>query len=168
MDAIVTALGFNARVFLLETGLFLALLVFMNAFFWKPIMAHLAGRDQEKADAYRRVESTEREMESLRADYMARITQIEAEARSHIQAAIKEAQSERERIIAEARAHSEATLKQGAADLERSNAEALNALRDRMVGIASLAADKALGSAGDKAALRQTIESRIAQSTPTV
>lgn len=166
MQAITEALRFDPKIFILQLVLFLALLVTMNALFWKPMMAHLAGRDREKADAYRRVDETEREMERLRADYMARITQIESEARAHIQTAIKEAQTERERILMEARAHADATLKQGIADMQAEKIQALQDLRPRLVGIAANAAHSALGSVGDQSALRQSIETRIAQNTP--
>lgn len=167
MQAIQEALGFSPLAFVLEIVVFVFLLVFMNAFFWKPIMGHMAERDKAKSDAYKKVQTTEQEMEALRTDYLARITQIEAEARAHIQAAIKEAQTERERIIAEAREQSDATLRQGIADMQREKISSLQSLRGRMVGLASNAAVLALGSAGDANALRQTIETRIAQNTPT-
>jgi len=167
MDAIIAALGFNVKAFLAELVLFISLLIFMNAMFWKPIMAHLAARDKEIADANRKAHVTEQEMERLRADYMARITQIEAEARAHIQTALKEAQAERERILHEARTYAETTLRDGIASMEHEKFEALKALQERMVGIAVTAADRALGSAGDAAAIRQSIISHIAQHTPT-
>ena len=168
MQSILNALHFDVMAFVVQTVLFIALLFVMNGLFWKPILAHLALRDKEKADAYRKVETTEREMEALRADYLARITQIEAEARTHIQTAIKEAQSERERIMAAARLQTETLLKEGIAAMEREKIEALISLQPRMVSIAAGAADKALGSAGDATALRQAIETRIVQHTPTL
>ena len=167
MQPILDALRFDITAFLLQTALFIGLLVVMNAIFWKPMMAHLSARDREKADAYRKVETTEREMEALRADYMARITQIEAEARSHIQAAIKEAQVERERILTEARQHTENALKQGIAEMQSEKIQALQDLRGRLVEMASNAASGALGSASDKASLRQSIEARVIRDTPT-
>ena len=168
MQDILNALHFDVWAFIFQVVLFITLLLVMNALFWKPILAHLALRDKEKADAYRKVETTEQEMEALRADYLTRITQIEAEARSHIQVAIKEAQSERERIMTEARMQTDALLKQGIAAMESEKIEALISLQPRMVGIASSAADKALGSAGDQTTLRQAIETRIMQHTPTL
>jgi F-type H+-transporting ATPase subunit b len=100
-------------------------------------------------------------MEKLRADYIVRIAEVEAEARGHIQTAIKEAQSERERILAEARAQSEQTLQQGVADMEREKTEALVSLRESMVGMALTALQKTLGAAADPAVLRTSIESSI-------
>ena len=102
-------------------------------------------------------------MEALRADYLARIAVVEAEARSHIQTAIKEAQTERERLLAEARAHAEETLKQGVADMEREKTEALRTLQERMIGIAVGVADAALASTTDQTALRRAIETGVAR-----
>lgn len=167
MADIIKALGFDVTAFLLELGLFIAFLLAMNALFWKPVLGHLAARDKEISDANHKAHVTEREMEALRADYLARITQIEAEARTHIQTALKEAQAERERILHEARTYAETTLREGIASMEREKLEALQALQERMVGIAVTAADRALGSAGDAAAIRQTVTNHIAEYTPT-
>jgi F0F1-type ATP synthase membrane subunit b/b' len=107
-------------------------------------------------------------MEALRADYQARITQIEADARAHIQAAIREAQTERERLLTEAREHTETTLRQGIADIERDRAEALRSLKGPMADMALTAVGKALGPTADTASLRRSIETQIAQSDPGV
>ena len=163
MADLIKSLGFNPQVFLMQVVLILVVLVVMNFVFWKPMLAHLSQRDKDVADAYKTRDALQHEMESLRAEYLARITQVEAEARSHIQTAIKEAQTERERLLAEARAHSEATLTQGIAEMEREKTQALETLRGGMAGMALTAANKALGSAGDPVALRTTIEQRIAQ-----
>ena len=133
----------------------------MNAVYWKPVLAHLKNRDKEIVDAYSQRDRLQHEMETLRADYLARLAVIEAEARSHIQSAVKEAQTERERILAEARATSESTLKTGIADLEREMADALQSLHGNMVGLAADAAGKVLGGSVDAALLRSTVEERL-------
>ena len=163
MADLIKSLGFNAPVFLMQVVLVLLVMVVMNFVFWKPMLAHLSQREKNVADAYKTRDTLQHEMETLRAEYLARITQVEAEARSHIQTAIKEAQAERERLLADARAHAEATLTQGIADMEREKTQALEALQGGMAGMALTAANKALGSAGDETALRTTIEQRIAQ-----
>lgn len=161
MDAILKGLGISPTILLATTVLFLALLFVMQNVFWKPVLSHLAQRDEHVAETYRTVERTQQEMETLRGEYLARLAQIEQEARTHIQQAIKEAQTERERLIAEARAASDATLKAGIAAMEREKADALLALRPRLVMIATNAADKALGSTTDQNALRQSIEANL-------
>lgn len=100
LDPIVHSLGFNVNVFLMQVVLFVVLWILMSHLFWNPVLARLRQRDQDIANAYKAVSDTQHEMEALRADYLARISQVEAEARARIQAAIREAQAERERILA--------------------------------------------------------------------
>jgi F-type H+-transporting ATPase subunit b len=162
MEAIKESLRFDVFFFFCQMGLFLVLLVILNQIFWKPMLAHLRLRDQGIKDAYKTVEDSRHEMETLRADYQARIIKIEADARAHIQQAIKEAQAERERIISEARALSDATIKQGAEDMEREKTDALANMSERMTAMALAAVGKALGQGADSTALRASIQNSIA------
>ncbi|HLV82073.1 MAG TPA: ATP synthase F0 subunit B [Chthonomonadaceae bacterium] len=162
MASILHNLGFSPTVFVFQIVLFIILWIVMSKIFWDPALAHLRARDQHIADVYHTVEATRHEMETLRADYLARMAQIEAEARSHIQAAIKEAQVERERLLAEARTHAEAAIRQGVADMERDRVEALESLRGRIVHLAMLTTSKALGPSVEPETLRRSIEERVA------
>jgi F-type H+-transporting ATPase subunit b len=161
MESIIKSLSFDWRFFLAQIVLFIVLTVVLNQVFWKPMLAHLARRDKSINDAYKTVEDTRHEMETLRADYQSRIVKIESEARTHIQQAIKEAQTERERILAEARARADAALQEGIAAMELEKAEAFTSLRERMIAIALSSVEKALGSAVDPRTLRNSIEARI-------
>jgi F-type H+-transporting ATPase subunit b len=161
LAATAKSLAFDPKIFLLQVGLFILLVVVMNAVFLKPVLAHLKLRDKEITDAYSQRDRLQNEMEQLRADYLARLAVVEAEARGHIQTAIKEAQSERERLLAEARESSDAALKTGIANLEREMSEALQSMRGSMVGLAADAAGKALGSAVESAQLRSTVDERL-------
>ena len=162
MADIVKSLAFNTTIFFAQIVLFLALWFVLGNLFFKPILGRLKQRDKDIADTYHTVQEMQHEMETLRADYLVRIAAVEAEARGHIQTAIKEAQSERERILAEARMQSEQTLKQGVTDMEREKVEALVSLRESMVGMALTALQKTLGAAADPSVLRASIESSIA------
>jgi F-type H+-transporting ATPase subunit b len=168
MQDLLKSLNFNTTIFLMQVVLFIALWIAMNHLFWKPMLKHLGNRDQSIKDAYKSVEDTRHEMERLRSDYQVRITQIEADARARIQTAIREAQSERERLLAEAREQADAAIKKGVADMEREKNEALASLHERMTGLALNAVAKALGSVGDPATLRRSIEEHIAASAPNV
>src|SRR5437879_6331998 len=130
MESIIKSLSFDWRFFLAQIVLFIVLTIVLNQIFWKPMLAHLARRDKSIKDAYNTVEHTRHEMETLRADYQARIIKIESEARTHIQQAIKEAQTERERILTDARARADAALQEGVAAMEREKAEAFTSLRE--------------------------------------
>jgi F-type H+-transporting ATPase subunit b len=162
MDAIIKSLGFNVTIFFAQVVLFLLLWFFLGNIFFKPILGRLKQRDKDIADTYHTVQEMQHEMESLRSDYLVRIAEVEAEARGRIQTAIKEAQTERERILAEARVQSEQTLHQGILDMEREKSEALVSLRGSMVNMAVTALQKTLGAAADPTVLRASIESSIA------
>ncbi len=161
MEAIVRSLSFNVTIFFAQIVLFLSLWFLLGNLFFKPILGRLKQRDKDIADTYHTVQQMQHEMETLRADYLVRIAQVEAEARGHIQTAIKEAQGERERILAEAKAQSEQTLQQGVASMVQEKAEALAGLRETMVGMALTALEKTLGSAADPTVLRASIESSM-------
>ena len=165
MDSIIKSLSFDWKFFIAQIVLFVVLCIVLNQVFWKPMLAHLARRDQSIKDAYKTVDDLRHEMETLRADYQTRIVKIESEARTHIQQAIKEAQSERERILTEARAQADAAIHQGVEAMEREKTEALTGLRERMVTVALGAADKAIGRATDPTALRRSVEKRITAAT---
>lgn len=166
MQGILHSLKFDPTIFVYQVVLFLALWGIMYVLFWKPMLKHLSDRDQSIVDAYKHVEETKHEMEALRADYQARITQVEAEARAKIQTAIKEAQAERERLVSEARAKTEAAIKQGAAELEREKNQTLLASHSQMIELAMSAIGKALGSAGTPAQLRGVVEDRLSKNLP--
>ena len=161
MASIAKSLAFDPIMFFVQLGLIVALMLIMNAIFWKPVLAHLKTRDKEITDAYSQRDRLQHEMEQLRTDYLARLTQIEADARAHIQSSVKEAQNERERILAQAREESDEALRTGIANLERETGDALQSLRANMVGLASDAASKALGSAVDPTLVRSTVELRL-------
>lgn len=161
MDTIAKSLSFDVRIFAAQIVLFVLLWNLLSHLFFKPILAHLHARRKQIDDAYLSVDEMRREMETLRSDYQVRIAAVEAEARARIQAAIKEAQTERERLLAEARAQSDAVIRRGVADMEREKTEALAALQGRMVDLALVAVGKALGSATDPVTLRRSIEAQI-------
>lgn len=163
MADILKSLGFDFTILIAQMILFIALWIVMSRLFWNPYLAHILGRDKGIKDAYHQVEATRAEMEQLRADYQARLSDIEAEARGRIQTAIKEAQTERERITSESRAISEAAIKQGIAEMEAEKSQAMHDMHQRIVGMALGAAGKALGVAANPAILRTAIEQRIAR-----
>ncbi len=161
LDAIIKSLRFDATIFLMQLIMFLVLWVIMTNIYWKPVLGRIGARQHAIEEAHDRVEATRQDMEQLRADYQARIIEIESEARTRIQSAIKEAQTERERAITEARADADATLKRGVANLETEKNEALVSLRDQISSLALDVSLKALGSAADVEALRPFVQQRV-------
>ncbi len=166
LDTIIKSLRFDTQIFLIHVVMFSVHWLIMTSVFWKPVLSRIQARQDAIEAAHERVEATRNDMEQLRADYQVRITEIELEARTRIQNAIKEAQAERERVLAQARAESDATLKQGVANLEKEKEEALNSLKEQIATLATDVSQKALGSAADAQALRTLVTQRIQSGDP--
>ena len=159
---ILDSLQISPLVMGMQILLFIILWVVMNQIFWKPMLQHLKDRDKEVSDAYKTVSDMQHEMETLRSDYQSRITQIEADARAKIQDAIKEGQTERERLLSEAKSQAEMTLKQGSALMQSEKVDAIGSLTSWMSGLAHNAVTKAIGNVADPDGLRRSLEASIA------
>jgi hypothetical protein len=86
-------LNVDPKLILVNIIGFVILLVVAKKIVFDPIGKVVTERGSDINDQYGRLESAQREMETLKADYEARLAAVEAEAREKIQSAIKEAQS---------------------------------------------------------------------------
>lgn len=145
LDVLLHSLNIDPKIMLMNGVLFLVLLAVLNAMFWKPMMAHLEQRKHDIQNAYKTVDDTRREMENLRAEYQAKLNQIEAEARGQIQETVRGAQAQREEMIAKARQEAEAIASQGANSLAREREQTLAGMRATLDETAMTALAKALG-----------------------
>jgi F-type H+-transporting ATPase subunit b len=149
LETLLKSLNIEPMVILLNGGLFLALLFVLNGMFWKPMMAHLEQRKLDIKNAYKSVDDTRIEMEKLRAEYQARLNQIEAEARGQIQETARAAQAQREEMIAKARAEAEAMQQEGAVVLAAERERTLAGMRTTLDDVALSALAKATGTTAD-------------------
>jgi F0F1-type ATP synthase membrane subunit b/b' len=104
---------------------FVILLVVAKKMVFDPIGKVVTERDSDISGQYDRLESAQREMEALKADYESRLTAIEAEAREKIQTAIKEAQAARDQILADANQKSHEIVSKAEAEAADGGAPAL-------------------------------------------
>ena len=146
LQQLLDSLKIDPTILLINGILFLVLVQIMSRLFWKPMMQHLDKRKDDIAHAYTTVDDTRREMENLRSEYQARLAQIEAEARVHIQQTVRDAQKQREELMAEARAQSEETIRSGTANIEQEKAQAVVSMRESLDEVAESALAKALGA----------------------
>jgi F-type H+-transporting ATPase subunit b len=143
LDSLLKSLNIDPRVMALNAAAFLILLFVMNRVFWQPMLKHLDGRRQRIKDAYGSVDATRREMERLRAEYEAKLADIEAQAHSRIQQTVREAQAAREAMLAEARQTAEQMSRDG---LEQIRAEH-DSVRAEMIETLNRVAVQALARA---------------------
>lgn len=69
---------------------FLVLVWIMKRLFWKSILGSLDDRRTRIEEAFRQIENSKKEIETLRQDYQSHLEKIEEEGRAKIQAAIDE------------------------------------------------------------------------------
>lgn len=135
---------------------FVILLVVAKKLVFDPIGKVVTERETDINGQYDRLDSAQREMEALKADYESRLASVEAEAREKIQTAIKEAQAARDQILADANQKSHEIVSKAEAEAERAKERAMTELRMRIVDIAVGTTKRVIGenlSADRQAAL---------------
>ena len=120
-------------------------------------------RQQEIKATYDKADAERSAAEQLKSQLDARLAGIEAEARTRIQAAIKEAQAAKDDMLAEARAGVEDTLRRGQEDLAREREKILAEIREQTVDLSIAAAGKIIGESLDAARHRKLVNDFIDQ-----
>lgn len=154
-------LNIDPKVIASQITGFILLWVVLARFLFRPVMALLDARDQEIKSIYENAQNEHTRAEELRVEYEQRISAIESEARSRIQAAIKEGESMKDEIIADARRRSDDILRKGQQDLVRERDKALAELREEIVEIAITAASKIVAESLDDAKHRKLVSDFI-------
>jgi len=123
---------------------FLILVWVLKRIFWKPILATLEKRRGQIEHAFRQIEDSKKEIEMLRTDYQSRITRIEEEAHSKIQAAIDEGRRIAREIQEKAREEAKDALTRSKENLGLEVAKARIELRREIAELTLRATEKIL------------------------
>lgn len=159
---ILNNLNIDPKLIIVNILGFLILAFAAKKMVFTPIGAVIKERADEINTGYDKLDATQREMETLRADYEARLSAIETEARDRIQTAIKEAQESRDRILAEANTRSREIITRAEQEAEREREQAMITLRQQIVDLALGATHKVIGDNLDTTRQKQLIDDFIA------
>jgi len=102
-------------------------------------------RNQELETTFSDAEQLRTQMQTMKADYEARLTQTEAEAREQIQSQIKEAQNLRQQLMSEATQKADAMVRQAQLEIDQEKLNAISAIRTHVVDLSLAAAEKVIG-----------------------
>lgn len=163
MGDILKSLGLDGRVFLIQVVGFLLLYWILSKYLFGPIKAVLATRQENIQKDYDTAEKSRHDMEALKGEYEKRMESLEAEARTHIQDAIKEGQAAREQILAEARVEAQKAVDRGRQEIEHERDRAVVELRSEVANLAVGAAGKIVKESMDDARHRQMVDDFINQ-----
>jgi F-type H+-transporting ATPase subunit b len=90
---------------LLAFGIFF---IVAKMLFWKPLQQTISDRQGRIKEEFDRIDSMQRQVDALQADYTRRMAEIDAESRQKMQEAIAEGRQISEQIAAQARTSAEA------------------------------------------------------------
>lgn len=126
-------------------GVFLILFPVIQSFYLNPLQEAIDERNNDLESTFAEVEELRTSMTKMRAEYEQRLAEKEAEARTQIQTAIKEAQQLRQSLMAEATERADAMVRQAEAEIAADRAQALTEIRASVVNLSLAAAEKVVG-----------------------
>lgn len=121
---------------------FLIALWILKKFAWGPLLGLMEERRAKIAGEFEEIETQKAEVAQVTADYEAKMKEIENERRSKMVEAVKEGKQMAADIKAEAMNEVRALHEKAKVDLQRDVAAAKVQLRDEMISITMLAAEK--------------------------
>lgn len=160
---ILQSLNIDVRLIVVNMIGFLILVVAAKKMIFTPIGKVIEERAHDINSGYDRLDASQREMETMKADYESRLAAIEAEARDKIQGAIKEAQAARDQILAEANTRSREIITRAEAEANREKEQAMIALRQQIVDIAVRTTTQVVGESLDTTRHQKLVDDFIAR-----
>jgi F-type H+-transporting ATPase subunit b len=126
-------------------GVFIMLIPVIKTFYLTPLADAINERTQALESTFGEAEELRAEMSKMKSDYEQRLAATEAEARSQIQAQIKEAQDLRQALMAEATSKADEMVKRAAQEIESEKQKVLGQLRAEVVNLTLAATERILG-----------------------
>ena len=162
IKAILGDLNVSPGLILINIVGFVALYLIANKLVFTPIGKVLDDREGDISSTYDKLDADQKQMEALKAEYESRLEQIEAEAREKIQAAIKEAEAARDKIISDANVKAKELVVKAESEAEREREQAMITFRQQVVDLALGATQKVIGESLDAAKQKSLIDDFIA------
>ncbi|MBI3891976.1 MAG: F0F1 ATP synthase subunit B [Candidatus Wallbacteria bacterium] len=154
-------LAINGRDLLVQIGGFLLLFPLLSRYLFGPLSEAIEDRERRIKEKMDEAERNSLEMQSMREEYQRRIASIETEARDRIQQAMKEAMATKDELLENARAETEKLLERGRQEMDRERHKVLVEMRDKVVDLAILAAEKLIEKNIDEKSHRALIDDII-------
>jgi F-type H+-transporting ATPase subunit b len=141
MESVIGALNLNATL-VAQIFNFIVLLIFLRVVVYKPIVNVLEQRQKAIADNVAAAEEERKQAEALRQSYLAEMQKSKEEAQAIIQQATKAGEAQAQQILEAAKAESVRIKDSALADIEREKEKAVAILREQVVTLSILVANK--------------------------
>jgi F-type H+-transporting ATPase subunit b len=144
MEDVIKSLGINGTL-VAQIFHFVILLIFLRVVAYPPIVKILEQRQNAIAGNVAAAEEERKQAEALRQSYLADMQKAKEEAQAIIQQATKAGEAQAQQILEAARAESNRVKENALHEIEREKEKAVAELRDQVVSLSILVADKIIG-----------------------
>lgn len=144
MEDVIKALGLNSTL-VAQIFHFIVLLIFLRIVVYKPIVNVLEQRQQSIHDSVKAAEEERIQAEALRQSYLADMQKAKEEAQAIIQQAAKAGEAQAQQILEAARTEANRIKESALQEIGREKEKAVAELRDQVVTLSILVADKIIG-----------------------
>ncbi len=141
MGEVINALGLNATL-VAQIFNFIVLLIFLRVVVFKPLVNVLEQRQKAIAGNVAAAENERKEAEALRQSYLAEMQKSKEEAQAIIQQATKAGEAQAQQILEAAKSEAVRIKDSALADIEREKEKAVAELREQVVTLSILVANK--------------------------
>ena len=139
---LLSGLGIDPKTIILQVIGFLVVLAVLWKFVFGKVGGLLDERREGIATQLEQLRTDREELDKLTAETRQRLTDIETEAQTKIQAAIEQGNTERQQILTQARQEAEDEVTRARAEIQREKDEAISELRGVVAELAIDAASK--------------------------
>lgn len=136
---------------------FLLLVWVLKRFAWKPVLALLDERRERIKNSFAEIEEKQRQADKLNADYLAKLKDIDLEARRRLTEAMAEGEKIATKIKEDARNEAKDIMLRSRVELEQDVAKAKVQLKEDMVAITMSATEKIIHERLDSQKHRELI-----------
>ena len=150
-------LGINTAWFITQLVNFILIILILRALAYKPILQMLETRKRKIQESLDYAEKVKADAASQQKVYEQQIDQVRREAAQAREGAAQVAEKERDRILAQARDEARQIVEQARGQLDYERKQMVAELREQVVNLSLLAAQRVIGSTIDENRSRQLV-----------
>ena len=163
MESLLHSLGIDLSALILQSIGFLLLFLILKRYVFGQVAAVIEARKKEIQDRMAKLEADQKELDQLHREVKQKLAEIEMEARSRVQTAIDDANTQREKILGQAAQESEQVLTKARQEIQREKNQAIMELRSQAGDLAMQIAGRVLDAELDQARHKEVIDGFIDQ-----
>lgn len=145
-DGLLALLGIDPQTIIIQVIGFLVVLIVLNKFVFGKVGGLLDERRNQITTQLEQLKTDREELDRLTAETRQRLSDIETEAQTKIQAAIEQGNVERQQIVTQARQDAEEEITRARAEIQREKDDAISELRGVVAELAIDAAGKIISA----------------------